>query len=50
VAVAVNVYGESSGIVALEGTFAIAGAAFASVTCSVIAGVRVRDAVAHAHA
>jgi hypothetical protein len=27
----------SSGIVALAGTFAIAGAAFASVTCSVIA-------------
>jgi hypothetical protein len=29
--------GRSSGIVALAGTFAIAGAAFASVTCSVIA-------------
>jgi hypothetical protein len=32
VAVAVNVYGDSSGIVALAGTFAIAGAAFTSVT------------------
>jgi hypothetical protein len=28
----VNVYGASSGIVALAGTFAIAGAAFTSVT------------------
>jgi hypothetical protein len=35
--VAVNVYGASSGIVALAGTFAIAGAAFTSVTVSVIA-------------
>jgi hypothetical protein len=37
VAVAVNVYAESSGIVALAGTFAITGAAFTSVTVSVIA-------------
>jgi hypothetical protein len=33
----VNVYGRSSGIVALAGTFAIAGAAFTSVTVSAIA-------------
>jgi hypothetical protein len=46
----VNVYGASSGIVALAGTFAIAGAAFTSVTVSVIARVRVRGAVAHPHA
>src|SRR5678809_485781 len=37
VAVAVNVYGANSGMVALAGTFAIAGAAFTSVTWSVIA-------------
>jgi hypothetical protein len=36
VAVAVNVYGASSAIVALSGTSAIAGVVFASVTVSVI--------------
>jgi hypothetical protein len=37
VAVAVNAYGACSGMVALAGTSAIAGARFASVTSSVIA-------------
>jgi hypothetical protein len=46
----VNVYAASSGIVALAGTFAIAGAAFVLGHRQRDRRVGVRDAVAHPHA